>query len=355
MELEPNFSRLSFDMNLNEFNRRPQSDNPANGNYTSVVSTLSEPVVELTANTFLANASLPNHFIGDGSNSTSLPSFFEGNALSTDNFMVAGAENFWREIEQEFLPFKSDSSTCPNWSEVLIPSSQDASLRHWSNSPPLDASYLLSQNSTYSDITLPECGYERLGLLDPLRMGCQLLDYTDVQPVPMSQDALGEYNLTRCLDYTCSNVGGINTGYTQLDGPASPVVGYSDHIGDPALCVRPEVLTLHSSYRLPSSLPSHPKRRTTDKEHERLTRVNVDNLNVPASRPTPTFNDLIVNFDLNPKPPLSKRKRSSFTRAGKEKVRLVRDWGACTFCRSRKVSVGDIFSVSPGLAHSDFC
>jgi hypothetical protein len=335
-------------MNLNEFNRRPQSDSPANRNYTPVISTLSEPAVELTANKLFANASLPDHFIGDGSNSTSLPSFFEGDALSTDNFMVSGAEGFWREIEQELLHFKSDSSTCPDWSEVLIPSSLDASLRHWSNSPSPNAAYLLPQNSTYSDIALPECGHEHPGLLGPLRMGCQLLDYTDAQPISMSQDALGECNLTRCFDYTCSNEGGINTGYTQLDGLAGPVVGchYSDLIGDPALCVRPEVLTLHSSYRLPSSPSDHPKSQTTDEEHERLTRVNVDNLNIPASRPTPTFNDLIVNFDLNPKPPLSKRKRSSFTRAGKEKVRLVRDWGACTFCRSRKVSVGDISSVS---------
>jgi hypothetical protein len=262
--------------------------------------------------------------------------------------MVAGVEGFWREIEQELLPFKSDSSTCPNWSEVLIPSSLDASLRHWSNYPSLDAAYLLPQNSTYSDITLPECGHEHLGPLGPSRMGCQLLDYADAQPISMSQDALGECNLTRCFDYTCSNVGEINSGYTQLDGPASPVVGchYSDHIGDPALCVPPEVLTLHSSYRLPLSLSDHPKSQTTDEEHERLTKVNVDNLNMPSSRPTPTFKDLIVNFDLNPKPPPSKRKRSSFTRAGKEKVRLVRDWGACTFCRSRKVSVSDVFSVS---------
>jgi hypothetical protein len=341
MELEPNFPRLSFDMNLNEVARRPQRPSPANKTYTPVIGTSLESAGALTANALLANGSFPNQFIGDVANSMSLSNFLEDDALSTNNFMSVGAEGFLRGVEPGFLPFESDSSHCPNWRQMLITSSSDALSQHYPDLITPEGAYLLQHNYKYSDIALPECRREQPGL-DP--SDCQVLDYADVQFVSLLQDALDEYNVTSCLDYTCSDLDGTEIGYTHLDSNANPLVDchYSnaqDDIGNHNFCIRPEVLTLHSSDRHLSSPSSRANTQTTDEEHECLIRVNIDSRNLLPSRPTLTFDDHIVNFDLNSKPPSSKRKRNSFTRAEREKVRLVRDWGACVFCRSRKVSV----------------
>lgn len=102
----------------------------------------------------------------------------------------------------------------------------------------------------------------------------------------------------------------------------------------------PNILFPTPANRIYPPQPIYSKRQNIHHNSDVLKVVEIQGVQSP-SRPIPKFDDLTYNFNINPKPPLSKRQRSAFTRAGKEKVRLVRDWGACVFCRSRKVSVSD--------------
>lgn len=298
------------------------------------------------ANALFTNGSLADSLNGADLNLIDLSSFFEDDHSSMNNSTSACGGGFWQGIEQELLPVQSNSNTCPNGSESLMFSSTDVSFPHWSDLSIPGAANLVPRSNGYSDITLPECGHEYLGLPEPPNTRCEPWDYADALSALMPQDTLFEHNAMSCLNYTSSDMGGLFAGYTRLDGTPAPLVtnhSSDDHddMGNLDLCIRPEDLALPLSTQHSLSQSNNPKSQESDEDYEPLTAVNIDNLNLLPSRPTPTFNDLIVNFDLNPKPPPSKRKRSSFTRAGKEKVRLVRDWGACTFCRSRKVSVGD--------------
>jgi hypothetical protein len=58
----------------------------------------------------------------------------------------------------------------------------------------------------------------------------------------------------------------------------------------------------------------------------------------PADYP-PRMDDLIVNFDSSPNAASRKRKRTKFTPEGAEKVRSVRNKGACVACHYRKTPV----------------
>jgi hypothetical protein len=355
MEVEPNFSRLSFDMSLSEADKLVQQDTPADTVHSSVFNTPSEATMAMVVDPVSANVSSQDGFTVADSNLIDESSFFEGGDLSTNNVMLQDDEDFWRGIDQELLAFQSASCTRPNKNEMLLASPVDGSSFPWQDSSAHEPGYLFTESNVCSEITLSGCEQELFG---PSTMGYQVLDFTDANPASMN--AADEYDPIGCLNYTFPNEHGIYTDLAlsvQLDGTVNSWLGnqYSDDRGDmsdPNLYIRPDVLALISPYRSPLSQPNHPKNRTTDEDHELLTTVDIaDNLQVnpPPSRPIPAFDDLIVNFDLNPRPPPSKRKRSSFTRAGKEKVRLVRDSGACVFCRSRKVSVS-IFPCCVPLA-----
>ncbi|KAE9374660.1 hypothetical protein N431DRAFT_372459 [Stipitochalara longipes BDJ] len=323
MELEPDFSRLSFDMDLSEFDRRPQS--LATANYSRVFNGSSQAAM---TGLLSANDSHPDCFFGLDSSLFELSSFFGVDGLSVNNFGSA-AEIYRRGFEQNTCPLNFDPRTSLNEYEIPM----DASVQHLVDAE-LEAEY--SRPERNGPLDTSECTQEHSLLPGSSQPGCQSLDFADFQPTFTSLGIPNEYNPIDFLSYTCSNEDGNFTHFAlNPDGTADTLVGihHSEGHGDTGgsdLCVRPEVLTL------PASTPNH---QDSQDNQELLRSIDIDSCpDLASSRPVPIFNDLIVNFDLNPKPPPSKRKRSSFTRAGKEKVSLVREWGACTFCRSRKVS-----------------
>jgi hypothetical protein len=357
MDVEPDFSRLQFDIGLFEVDKSVQHDSQADRFHSSVFNAPSEAAIAMVANPVSVGVGRHDGFTVADSNLIDVSRFFQDGDLSTNNFMAQDDEDFWRGIDQELLAFQSASSTYLNESGVLIASPVDGSFPHWRESSASEPGYLFAESNVYADITQPKCSQE---LFSPSELGCQTLDFADAQSV--YTNAADEYDPIGCFNYTYSNEDGIYNDLAvdlQLDATANSFLSShspEDHadIGGTNLCIRPDDLALTSSCLSPLPQPSHPKVQACDEEHEDselLTTVDIidHQANLPPSHPIPAFGDLIVNFDLNPRPPPSKRKRSSFTRAGKEKVRLVRDSGACIFCRSRKVSVS-IFICCIALA-----
>jgi hypothetical protein len=60
----------------------------------------------------------------------------------------------------------------------------------------------------------------------------------------------------------------------------------------------------------------------------------------PEENP-PTMEELTINFETNPEVRIAKGKRKAFGPEEREKVKKVRENGACFSCRARKVSVSN--------------
>ncbi len=355
MELEPDFFRLSFDMGLSGVDRPVQYDTSADTIQSTTFDTPSEAAIAMLENSVSANVCSLGGSIGTDSNLTVPWSFFQDGDLSGNKLVSAADASFWGEMEQALLAFQPDSGTCPTDGKVLTAPLMNGPPLNWPDLLALGTSHLLSESDCWSDIMYTGCGHELPGFC---KLGCQLLDFPHAQLAGMN--TLNENDSNNYSKYIYSNTNG---GYSnlrlnfQLHEAAHSLLGdyYSEKQSSLAenLCVRPEVLALSPSYHSPLAQPRHPEGQTTDEDHELLTAIDIignSPSNLPPSHSIPAFDDLIVNFDLNPRPPPTKRKRSSFTEAGKEKVRLVRDSGACLFCRSRKVSVGDLLLCFPGSA-----
>jgi hypothetical protein len=318
MELEPDFSRLSFDMSQFEVERQPHRDSPA-GTFGS--SAFDLPFEARVGDPFPAHNSSELGFLDLDSNLIDLSSFFEdpitkisptttrdvttvqADGLLTNDFMPSGDETSWLGVPQDIWFQASD--TCRQ-------NGADVSFEKWPELSAVNACCLFPETNPFPNATLRGCG------LEPPE-SCRVDSIRDIT----CQHPLDEYNHIDNLDSTYYTEDSI---YTRF--------------------MIPDIVAPNPAHRMSSPQPEHSKSQTTDYEHDILKAVDIDGLQAPF-RPTPKFGDLINSFDLNPKPPPSKRKRSSFTRAGKEKVRLVRDWGACVFCRSRKVSVSGPSSWSP--------
>jgi hypothetical protein len=352
MELEPDFLRLSFDLSLSGVDRPVQYDTPADTIQSTTFDTPSEAAIAMLANSVSVNVCSLGGSIGTDSNLTDPWSFYQDGGLSGNKLVSTADASFWGEMEQALLAFQPDSGTCPTDGKVLTTSPMNGSPPNWPDLLPHETSHLLSESNCCSDITFCACGHELSGFC---KLGCQVLDFAHAQLAGMN--TLNEYDLNNYSKYIYSNTNGGYSNPTlnfQLKEAAHPLLG--NHCSEKQsgladnLYVRPEVLALSPSYHSPLAQPRHPEDRKTDEDRELLTAIHIIRSplsSLPPSHPIPAFDDLIVNFDLNPRPPPTKRKRSSFTRAGKEKVRLVRDSGACVFCRSRKVSVGDLLRYFP--------
>jgi hypothetical protein len=317
--------------------------------------TPSEGAIAMLANSVSANVCSQGGSIENDSNLTDPWSFFEDGDLSRNKLVSTADASFWGEMEQELVAFQPDSGTCPTDGKVLTASPMNGSPPNWPGLLAHGTSHLHLESNCCSDVTFSGCGHELSGFC---KLGCQSLNSAHAQLAGMN--TLNEYDTNNHPNCTYSNTNGGYSNPTlnfHLNEAADLLLGnlYSEKQRGLAdnLCVRPEVLALPSSYRSPLAQPRHPEGQITDEDHELLTAIDIIGSppsNLPPFHPIPAFDDLIVNFDLNPRPPPTKRKRSSFTRAGKEKVRLVRDSGACVFCRLRKVSVGDLLHCLPDSA-----
>ena len=356
MELEPDFLRLSFDMSLCGVDRPVPYDTPADTIQSATFDTPSEAAIAILANSVSANFCRQGGSIGTDSTLTDPWSFFEDGDLSGNKLVSTADASFWGEMEQELLAFQPDSGTCPTGGKVLTASPMNGSPPNWPDLLAHRTSHLHLESNCCSDVTFSGCGHMLSGFC---KLGCQFLNSAHAQLAGMN--TLNEYDTNNHPNCTYSNTNGGYSNPTlnfHLNEAEDLLLGnlYSEKQGGLAdnLCVRPEVLALPSSYRSPLAQPRHPEGQTTDDDHELLTAIDIIGSppsNQSPSHPIPAFDDLIVNFDLNPRPPPIKRKRSSFTRAGKEKVRLVRDSGACVFCRLRKVSVSDLCFAGLGSHH----
>jgi hypothetical protein len=277
-----------------------------------------------------------------------LSSIFEVDSLSADNLRPIAAEVYRRGNEQDLCALEFDPRTGFDGPKISHPHN---SLQHLVDTG-LEAGHSLLGWNGLSDITLSEYAQDHNWLSGSSQAGSQPLGLTDLRTTLMSLDIPDDYNPTGFLNYTYSNEDenitrpalNMQPGETEhalLDNHYSGDQSDTGDASDP--CIQPEVLILPATFPTPLTTPNHRESQAID-NHELLMSIDVEtSRDIESLRPVPVFDDLIVNFDLNTKPPPSKRKRSSFTRAGKEKVRLVRDWGACTFCRSRKVSVGYLY------------
>jgi hypothetical protein len=355
MELEPDFLTLSFDMSLSGVDRAVPYDTLADTIQSATFDTPSEGAIAMLANSVSANVCSQGGSIETDSNLTDPWSFFEDGDLSRNKLVSTADASFWGEMEQELVAFQPDSGTCPTDGKVLTASPMNGSPPNWPGLLAHGTSHLHLESNCCSDVTFSGCGHELSGFC---KLGCQSLNSAHAQLAGMN--TLNEYDTNNHPNCTYSNTNGGYSNPTlnfHLNEAADLLLGnlYSEKQRGLAdnLCVRPEVLALPSSYRSPLAQPRHPEGQITDEDHELLTAIDIIGSppsNLPPFHPIPAFDDLIVNFDLNPRPPPTKRKRSSFTRAGKEKVRLVRDSGACVFCRLRKVSVGDLLHCLPDSA-----
>jgi len=348
MELEPDFSRLSFDMDFTELDRQPQGssllivNHPRSFNGASQVGTTSTDLLS-------ANDNHADFSSGADLTLFELPSFFEMDCLSANN-LKSTAEMYWQGVEHNLCSLYFDPRTELNL-DGHESYATNASLQHCLDLG-FDNKHSLPETNGHLDITQSEFAQEQNCFpRSPSQRGRQI---ADPQLPFISQDISDEYDPTGLLSYIYSTE---HDNLTNLapnippSGTTDAMVGsyylrdHGDTGGVPNLCIRPEVLTLTPSCQTPLSPPNDQDSQATDHHHELITSINIDTCqDLTSSRPVPIFNDLIFNFDLKAKPAPSKRKRSSFTKAGKEKVSLVRDWGACIFCRSRKVSVSDTLS-----------
>lgn len=330
-----------------------------------------------------STASFHDGYLGIDPNSIELSSFFDTltNALSAagsdvplghiDNdsinaLLPSGEEDVWRQAETNFPSFHSEPRTYPH---ERTPSNApcfnpDYSLSLWADSEPNNLHVLAPQeNFWFTDFnasfgpTPPERSQECQELIFCPRANCTLLDYDNALPAPLPQHIADGCGPIRSL---CgSNQDGKCLGNSlalPLNDMAAPKLNH-DHFEnqedtDQSLCVKPADLALSPFDRHPSQR-QHPRDQAFTSDGDLLITVNINSSQANLRSPLPTLDDLILNFDLNPKPPPSKRKRSSFDTAGKEKVRLVRDWGACVICRSRKISVSDCSWRTRGLVCSD--
>jgi hypothetical protein len=380
MELEPNSAKKSFDVNECEIERQLRKHPQAYANYPSAFDI---PWDIGMANQF-STASFHDGYLGIDPNSIDLFSFFDTltNAPSVassgvplghiDNDSINAIlpfdeENVWRQAETNFPSFHSESRTYPH---ERTPSNApcfdpDYSLSLWPDSEPNNLDVLAPQeNFWFTDFnaslgpTPPKRSHECHELIFCPRADCTLLDYENALPASLPQhiadgcgpirSLCGSNQDGKCLD---------NSSALPLNNMAAPMLN-RDHFEDQedtdqSLCVKPADLTLLSPFDQHLSQPQHPRDPAFTSDRDLLITVNINSSQANLRSPLPTLDDLILDFELNPKPPPSKRKRSSFDTAGKEKVRLVRDCGACVICRSRKISVSDFSWRTRGLVCSD--
>lgn len=322
-------------MSLSGVDRPVQYETQADTMQSTNFDAPSEAAIAMLANSVSANVCSQGGSIGTDSNLAEPWSVFQDGDLSGKQFVSMADTSSWGEMEQELLAFQPDSGTRPTDGKVLTASPMNGSPPNWPDLLAHETSHLRSESNYCSDITFSGCG-----------LGCQLLDFAHTQLAGMN--TFNEYDSNNYPKYIYSNTNGGCSNPTlnfQLNEAAHSLLGnhYSEKQSGLAdnLCVRPEVLVLSSSYHSPLAQPRHPENQSTDEDDELLTSIDIigsPSSNLPPSHPIPAFDDLIFTFNLNPRPPQTKRKRSSFTRAGKEKLRLVRDSGACVLCRLRKVS-----------------
>jgi hypothetical protein len=371
MELEPNFSTLSFDINQCEIERRLQRDIPAHTNYPAVF----DPPWDIDmVDQFPMTGSYANGFLGVNPNLIDLSSLFEDDLIkapaaarsdgssaqvydgSINGFCHFGHENFGRLAESEFPPFRSQLCIYSNEDPPINTSrlNTDYSLSPWPdpglNDPELSTpieDFSLSK-LVYPGITLPESSHRHHELSRCSQIDGTLLEYDDALEASLFQHIPDEHDPISSL--CCSNQDGNCTGISSGSPLGNHHIENHDMNGQ-NLYVRPDLLALTSTFENCQSQSQYRRNQAIITDEDLLTTVDINNhqADIRSSRPVPTLDDLIVNLDFNPKPPSSKRKRSSFTPAGKEKVRLVRDWGACLFCRSRKVSVSNFCCRSQTL------
>ncbi|KAN0103208.1 hypothetical protein V8E51_011521 [Hyaloscypha variabilis] len=329
-------------MDLSEFDRQPQEGSLVSTNYVQASKGLSQAAISPT-HLLSANDSHADCFSVVDSHLFELSNIFEIDGLSANNSRPAAAETYQQGNQQDLCPLEFDPRTGFDGPETPY---MNNSLQHLTDTR-LEVGHSLLEWNELLDITLSEYAEDHTSLPGSCQSGGQPLDFVDPQPAFMSPNIPNDYNLTDFINYTYSSEDGNVTRFTLNMQPIETKHRFvdnhysgdqSDMRGASDLCIQPEVLTLPATFQTPLTTPNHRESQAID-NHELLMNIDVDtSRDLESSRPVPVFDDLIVNFDLNTKPPPSKRKRSSFTRVGKEKVRLVRDWGACTFCRSRKVS-----------------
>jgi hypothetical protein len=376
MELEPDFSRLSFDTshhNQSEIEKQLGVRVTPRATYSPVFNSLWEPDM---ADQFFTTNPHHNSFLGIDPNLIDLSSFFDDDARrvsaaacsgvfsaqvddgATNTFFSFNDQNVVvHKEEPELLPFQSKPRTYPiEKTPMYTPhTNTDHSLPFWPgtefNNPnlstPKDGFPLLNFN-VCPDTTLPGGGNGASELSHP-KMHDTLLEFDNILESSLPQHILDELSPIDSLRYTHHDRNHTtDSAASTLDGIAAPPAGgyvFENHedMNDQNRCVRPDLLLLTPPYESPSPQSQHPQNQAAVNGEELLTTIDIDysQVDVMSSRPMPTLDELTVNLDFNPKPSTSKRKRSSFTTAGKEKVRLVRDWGACVFCRSRKVSVSN--------------
>jgi hypothetical protein len=337
MELEPDFLTLSFDMSLSSVDRPVPYDTLADTIQSATFDTPSEGAIAMLANSVSANVCSQGGSIENDSNLTDPWSFFEDGDLSRNKLVSTADASFWGEMEQELVAFQPDSGTCPTDGKVLTASPMNGSPPNWPGLLAHGTSHLHLESNCCSDVTFSGCGHELSGFC---KLGCQFFNSAHAQLAGMN--TLNEYDTNNHPNCTYSNTNGGYSNPTlnfHLNESADLSLGnlYSEKQSGLAenLCVRPEVLALPSSYRSPLAQPRHPEGQITDEDHELLTAIDIIGSppsNLPPSHPIPAFDDLIVNFDLNPRPPPTKEIRVNVYSVDCVKSRLVI---FCIVCQTR--------------------
>jgi hypothetical protein len=372
MELEPNSSKLSFDLNECEIDWRLGTSPEAHANYPCAFNGPGEAGMADQVST----RSFHYGYLDVDPNLIDLSSFFEDTLANTssaarsdvslgriehdsmNDHLPSADESLWPQLEADSLSFRSGSRIYPSENAALVTShlvNGERSLSLWPNSEfigsdtsaPKDA--FLPELSVYPRSTLSRRSHGPRELLYCLEVDQTGLDYGDALEAPLSQhipDRCGPPGNSYYFEQ--DGISSDIPSALSLNGMAAPMLDNFDFEkceaqDDVNICVSPGDLEIASSYDRRQSLPQYSRDQelVSDGELPATVNINSPQVNPRSSRPVPTLDDLIGNFDLNPKPQPSKRKRSSFDMAGKEKVRLVRDRGACVICRSRKVSVSD--------------